>query len=172
MGKTTNKNRANLTIIIFVVLTSVVIFGLLVAAGAFLQPNEPINITLEQNKPFLLRCPPRAYSNRVTYDWIVQSTQTSIANNRSFAPRILMEPTGDLLFSFVNGSELSPVQCRTRNLFRRYVVGPPMYLRTVIPGTSGAAFLYRSDICRIFTNIWLILLPHSRSAFGSGLLTA
>ena len=172
MGKTTNKNRANLTIIIFVVLTSVVIFGLLVAAGAFLQPNEPINITLEQNKPFLLRCPPRAYSNRVTYDWIVQSTQTSIANNRSFAPRILMEPSGDLLFSFVNGSELSPVQCRTRNLFRRYIVGPPMYLRTVIPGTSGAAFLYRSDIFRIFTNIWLILLPHSRSAFGSGLLTA
>ena len=156
----------------FAVLTSVVVFGLLVVAGAFHQPNEPINITLEQNKPFLLRCPPRAYSNRVTYDWIVQSTQTSIANNASFAPRILMEPNGDLLFSFVNGSELSPVQCRTRNLFRSYIVGPPMYLRTVIPGTSGATFLYRSDIFRIFTNIWLILLTHSRSALGNGLLTA
>lgn len=111
-------------------------------AGAFHQPNEPINITLEQNKPFLLRCPPRAYSNRVTYDWIVQSTQTSIANNPSFAPRILMEPNGDLLFSFVNGSELSPVQCRTRNLFRSsYIVGPPMYLRTVIPATQSPSSL-------------------------------
>ena len=161
-------------IIIFVVLTSVVVFGLLVVAGAFHQPNEPINITLEQNKPFLLRCPPRAYSNRhgVTYDWIVQSPETSIANNPSFAPRILMEPSGDLLFSFVNGSELSPVQCRTRDLFRPYLVGPPMHLRTVIPGTSGATFLYRSDIFPIFTNIWLILLAHSRSALGNGLLTA
>ena len=126
--------------IIFVVLTSVVVFGLLVVAGAFHQPNEPINITLEQNKPFLLRCPPRAYSNRVTYDWIFQSTQTSIASNPSFAPRILMEPSGDLLFSFVNGSELSPVQCKTRDLFKPFIFGPPMHLRTVIPGTVARPF--------------------------------
>ncbi|CAH3016664.1 unnamed protein product, partial [Porites evermanni] len=109
-------------------------------AGDFLRPNEPINITMEQNQPFLLRCPPRAYSYRVTYDWIVQSSQISIASNPLFAPRILMEPSGDLLFSFVDASQLDPVQCRITDLFgRRRSVGPPMYLLATIPAAQDSS---------------------------------
>ena len=136
---------------------------LLVVAGDFLRPNEPINITMGQNQPFLLRCPPRAYSYRVTYDWIVQSSQISIANNPLFAPRILMEPSGDLLFSFVDASQLDPVQCRITDLFgRRRSVGPPMYLLDTIPGTNWPIFSILTVSCSIiltFIKISLLLIP-------------
>ena len=105
---------------------------------------------MEQNKPFLLRCPPRAYSYRVTYDWVAQSSQISIAKDPLLAPRILMEPSGDLLFSFVNSSELSPVRCRVIDLFGRSTVGPPMYF-TVIPGIS------RPFLCLVFDRYDTIL---------------
>ena len=115
--------------------------------GEFLSPNTPINFTMIEGEPFLLPCPPRAYSYpRVEYEWI-RGTGQPISN--SFGPRILTEPNGDLLFSWVEASDfftfmnpleapgglLTPLRCRARGLFLDTVLGPPVYF--YVNSTSG-----------------------------------
>ncbi|KAK2547207.1 Adhesion G protein-coupled receptor L3 [Acropora cervicornis] len=105
-------------------------------SGAFRSPTSPINVTMIEGEPFVLRCPPRAYSYpRPEYDWISATGQV-ISN--SSGPRIVMEPNGDLLFSYVNASDLntfmnprsgilSPVRCRARGVSLE--IGPPVYFQ-------------------------------------------
>ncbi|XP_044174181.1 adhesion G-protein coupled receptor G4-like [Acropora millepora] len=105
-------------------------------SGAFRSPTSPINLTMIEGEPFVLRCPPRAYSYpRPEYDWISATGQV-ISN--SSGPRIVMEPNGDLLFSYVNASDfhtfmnprsgiLSPVRCRARGVSLE--IGPPVYFQ-------------------------------------------
>lgn len=118
--------------------------------GSFSFPNSPINISMVENEPYLLRCPPRSYSYRVRYDWYAEALQSSsIASSSSYAPRILMEPNGDLLFSFVNRSDFitfiyqgqspawSPIRCRMNDLFIGSAVGPPVYFHVAVPATQS-----------------------------------
>ncbi|XP_044174176.1 uncharacterized protein LOC114947269 isoform X3 [Acropora millepora] len=106
-------------------------------SGAFLRSTNHIIHNMTEGEPFVLPCPPRAYSYpRPEYDWISETGQV-ISN--SFGPRILMEPNGDLLFSYVDASDfntfmnpkggvLSPVRCRARGV--SYILtGPPVYFR-------------------------------------------
>ena len=97
---------------------------------------------MTEGEPFLLGCPPRAYSYpRPEYDWIFATGQV-ISN--SFGPRIVMEPNGDLLFSYVNASDLktfkdpesrllSSVRCRARGVSLE--TGPPVHFH--INSASG-----------------------------------
>jgi len=92
-------------------------------SGAFLRSTNHIIHSMTEGEPFVLPCPSRAYSYpRPEYDWISVTGQV-ISN--SFGPRILMEPNGDLLFSYVNASDvntfwdqrneiLSSATCRAR----------------------------------------------------------
>lgn len=121
---------------------SICSFVLFAVAGNFISPNIPINVSLTEGEPYLLPCPPRSYSYRVSYDWeaIVGSRLQSIANNQNFAPRILMEPNGDLLFSYVNRSDvnLNPLRCRVIDLFGNSLLGPNVFLNVTSPGKSMA----------------------------------
>ena len=95
-----------------------------------------------EGEPFVLPCPPREYSYpRPEYDWISATGQV-ISN--SLGPRIVMEPNGDLLFSYVDASDfdtfmnprsgiLSPVRCRARGVSLE--IGPPVYFQ--INSTNG-----------------------------------
>ena len=118
---------------------------LFTVAGAFLSPNKPINVSMVENEPYRLRCPPRAYSYSVEYDWKANAFQgVSIANNPSYAPRILMEPNGDLLFSYVKASDFdtfiskgqawTPIICGTRTRYFDSASGPPVYFYVTSPG--------------------------------------
>lgn len=102
---------------------------------------------MTENEPFLLPCPPRVNSYRVEYDWTAVSLgQQSIAMNPSYAPRILMEPDGGLLFSYVNASDFttfisssgasawSPLKCTTIDLFGGSGVGPDVFFYVKSPG--------------------------------------
>ncbi|XP_068752097.1 uncharacterized protein [Montipora capricornis] len=105
-------------------------------SGAFSSPTTPINLTMIEGEPFVLPCPPRAYSYpRQEYDWISATGQVI---SHSSGPRIVMEPNGDLLFSYVNASDfntfmnprsgiLSPVRCRARGVSLE--IGPPVYFQ-------------------------------------------
>ncbi|XP_068747903.1 uncharacterized protein [Montipora capricornis] len=103
-------------------------------------------------EPFLLPCPPRAYSYpRVEYEWI---TGTGQPIPESFGPRILTEPNGDLLFSSVEASDFftfmnplaAPLRCRARGLFFDTVLGPPVYFYvnniSVTPSPSSPTRFY------------------------------
>ncbi|XP_044174180.1 uncharacterized protein LOC114947269 isoform X5 [Acropora millepora] len=123
-------------------------------SGAFRSPATPINLTMIEGEPFVLRCPPRAYSYpRPEYDWISATGQV-ISN--SSGPRIVMEPNGDLLFSYVNASDfntfmnprsgiLSPVRCRARGVSLE--IGPPVYFQI----NSTNATLSSSSPVRFYT---------------------
>jgi len=102
---------------------------------------------MTENEPFLLQCPPRVNSYRVDYDWTAVSLrQQSIAVNPTYAPRILMEPNGDLLFSYVSGGDFttfisssgesgwSPIKCSTTDLFGRSALGPDVFFYIASPG--------------------------------------
>ena len=102
---------------------------------------------MTENEPFLLACPPRVNSYRVDYNWTAASLrQQSIAVNPSFAPRILMEPDGDLLFSYVSGSDFttfirpsgvlswSPLKCSATDLFGGSAIGPDVFFYVKSPG--------------------------------------
>ncbi|XP_068678794.1 uncharacterized protein [Montipora foliosa] len=120
--------------------------------GGFLSPNTPINLTMIEGEPFLLPCPPRAYSYpRVEYEWI---TGTGQPIPESFRPRILTEPNGDLLFSSVEASDFftfmnplaAPLRCRARGLFFDTVLGPPVYFyvnsTSVTPSPNSSVRFY------------------------------
>ncbi|XP_068748804.1 neurofascin-like [Montipora capricornis] len=120
--------------------------------GHFLSPTTPINLTMVEAEPFLLPCPPRAYSYpRVEYEWI---TGTGQPIPESFGPRILTEPNGDLLFSSVEASDFftfmnplaAPLRCRARGLFFDTVLGPPVYFYvnniSVTPSPSSPTRFY------------------------------
>ena len=95
-----------------------------------------------EGEPFVLPCPPRAYSYpRPEYDWIYATGQVF---SNSFGPRIVMEPNGDLLFSYVDASDFntfinpkngvySPVRCRARGVSLQ--TGPPVFFN--ISSTNG-----------------------------------
>lgn len=101
---------------------------------------------MTESEPFLLPCPPRVNSYRVDYDWqSIALRQQSIAMNPNFAPRILMEPNGDLLFSHVNrsdfttfmglsGQPLSPIKCITTDRFGGSATGPDVFFYVTTPG--------------------------------------
>jgi len=123
---------------------------LFAVTGNFLSPSTPINISMAENEPFLLRCPPREYSSQVDFDWDAPAIRGSIANNLLYAPRILMEPNGDLLFSYVERSDFTtfisqgqswnPIRCRTSNRYSQSATGPPVYF--YIP-SSGKRYTQR-----------------------------
>jgi len=123
-----------------------VVFNLLAVTGSF-TPFTPINVNMTEDEPFLLPCPPRLNSYRVEYDWTAVSLrQQSIARNSSYAPRILMEPNGDLLFSYVSGSDFttfirpsgelgkSPLKCSTTDLFGISALGPDVFFYVTSTG--------------------------------------
>ncbi|XP_068715241.1 neuroglian-like isoform X2 [Montipora foliosa] len=123
-------------------------------SGAFSSPTTPINLTMIEGEPFVLPCPPRAYSYpRQEYDWISATGQVI---SHSSGPRIVMEPNGDLLFSYVNASDfntfmnprsgiLSPVRCRARGVSLE--IGPPVYFQI----NSTNATLSSSSHVRFYT---------------------
>ncbi|XP_074635576.1 uncharacterized protein LOC141893971 isoform X3 [Acropora palmata] len=105
-------------------------------SGAFLSPTPTSKFTMIEGEPFVLPCPPRAYSlPRPEFDWISATGQV-ISN--SLGPRIVMEPNGDLLFSYVDANDfntfmnpksgiLSPLRCRVRHGGESILTGPPVY---------------------------------------------
>ena len=116
---------------------------------------------MTENEPFLLPCPPRVNSYRVNYNWTAVSLrQQSIAVNPSYAPRILMEPNGDLLFSYVSGSDFttfispsgvlgwSPLKCSTTDLFGGSAIGPDVFFYVNSPGKRDS-YLFTSSNRRL-----------------------
>ncbi|KAK2553744.1 Neurofascin [Acropora cervicornis] len=105
-------------------------------SGAFLSPTPTSKFTMIEGEPFVLPCPPRAYSlPRPEFDWI-SATRQVISN--SLGPRIVMEPNGDLLFSYVDANDfntfmnpksgiLSPLRCRVRHGGESILTGPPVF---------------------------------------------
>ena len=98
-------------------------------------------------EPYLLPCPPRTPdSYRVSYEWEaagLDKPSEPLSNNPNFAPRILMEPNGDLLFSYVNISDFTTfmssgqsLRCRTIDRFGSSVLGPPIYFDVTSPGKT------------------------------------
>ena len=116
--------------------------------GNFLFPQTSINVSMVENEPYLLRCPPRAYSYRVEYDWEATAFNSSIAKSQLYAPRILMEPDGNLLFSYVErndfitfisrqGQYWNPILCKMHGLYDQKV-GPPVFFYVNSPGKRHA----------------------------------
>ena len=116
---------------------------------------------MTENEPFRLSCPPRVNSYRVYYDWTAR--QQSIAMNPSYAPRILMEPNGDLLFSYVDRSDFTtfiassgelswtPIKCSTTDLFGVSALGPDVFFYVTSPGKRD---LYLFNTCNRMTIIY------------------
>ena len=127
----------------FVPMCSFVLFAVI---GKFISPSTPINVSMIEGEPYLLACPPRMHSYRVYNSWeaTVGSRPQGISSNPNYAPRILMDSNGDLLFSYVNRSDFTtfissgapwnPLKCKTFNRFGNSEAGPDMYFYVTSSG--------------------------------------